>query len=150
MTANRSGALSIEPKLFTSFWTNGNESLTTSRISETHHLGGCASHVVSVIARDVANQNHFGQSTSFALGGIAHRFKVAVIEVLKPCQHCARSLLLCKHEVFNFDNARNSIFGVTKKLHAHSSRVNRHAMHDPTSTGNQAITALFLNTRQAA
>ena len=50
-----------------------------------------------------------------------------------------------KHEIFDFDNAGHSVFGVAKELHAHRACVVGHAVQYPASAGDQAVATFFLN-----
>ena len=50
-----------------------------------------------------------------------------------------------KHEVFDFDNAGHSVFGVAKELHANRARVVGHAVQYPACAGDQAVATFFLN-----
>ena len=53
-----------------------------------------------------------------------------------------------KHEIFDFDNAGHSVFGVAKELHAHCACVIGHAMQNPARAGDQAVATFFLNAWQ--
>ena len=50
-----------------------------------------------------------------------------------------------KHEVFDFDNAGHSVFGVAKELHAHRARMVGHAVQNPACAGDQAVATFFLD-----
>ena len=50
-----------------------------------------------------------------------------------------------KHEVFDFDNAGHSVFGVAKEFHANRACVVGHAVQNPARAGDQAVATFFLN-----
>jgi hypothetical protein len=58
-------------------------------VGDAHHLAGGARHGGLVVADDVAHQHHLGQAAALALGGVAHRLQVAVVQVLQAGQHGA-------------------------------------------------------------
>ena len=57
-----------------------------ARVGDAHHLAGGARHRVGVVADDVADQHHLRQPAALALGGVADRLQVAVVEVLEAGQ----------------------------------------------------------------
>ena len=70
--------------------------------------------------------------------------------MFKAGQDGTAALLLGEHEVFDLDDAGHCVLGVAKKLQAHRAHVRRHFVHDPAGAGDQAVTAFFLDTGQAA
>jgi len=124
-----------------------------------HHLGGGARHGVGIVADDVAEEHHLGQATSLGFGRVAHRFQVAVVQVLQPGQHdgggalaigsFAAAPLLGEHEVLDLHDAGHGIARVAEELQAHGAGVFGHLVHHPAGAGDQAVTAFLLDAGQA-
>ena len=146
-------ALAIQPEFFAGLGADGHKAFATAAVGNAHHLAGGTGHGIGIVAHDVPHQHHFGHAgrgDALALGGIAHRLQVAVVQMLQTRQQHAGAFGLGKHEVFDFDNAGHSIAGIAKKLQTHRAGVCRHAVDHPAGAGNQAIAAFFLDARQAA
>ena len=148
--ADGRGALAVEPELLARLGADGDEAFAAARVGNAHHLAGGARHGVGVVAGDVAEQHHLGQAAALALGGVAHRLQVAVVQVLQAGQQRAGALLLGKHEVLDLDDAGHRVLGVAEELQAHGARVRRHAVHHPARAGDQAVAAFLLDAGQAA
>ena len=88
--ADRRGALAVEPELLARLGADGDEALAAARVGDAHHLAGGARHGVGVVAGDVAEQHHLRQAAALALGGVAHRLQVAVVQVLQAGQRRRR------------------------------------------------------------
>ena len=144
-------ALAIQPELLARLGADGDEAFAAARVGNAHHFAGHARHVVGVIARDVTKQHHLRQTTTvlFALGGVTDGLEIAVIQMFQTGQQNAAALLLGEHEVLDFHDGRHRILGIAKELQAHGARVLGHAVHHPARAGDEAIAALFLDTRQA-
>ena len=149
MLANRRRLLAVQPEFLACLRADGNKAFTAARIGNTHHLASGTGHSIGIVTGNIAHQHHLGQAATFALGSVAHGFQVAVIQMLQPRQEHTCALGFSKHEVFDFNNAGHCIARVAKKLQAHRARVLGHLVHHPARAGNQAVSALFLNTRQA-
>ena len=150
VAADGGGALAVQPEFLARLGADGNKAFAAARVGNTHHFAGHARHFIGVVANDVAKQHHLGQAAMlFALGGIAHRLQVAVIQVLQPGQQHAAALLLGKHVVLDLDDRGHGILGIAKKLQADGTHMRGHAVHHPAGAGNEAIAALFLDARQA-
>ena len=101
-------------------------------VGEAHDLAGGARDRVGVVAGDVAEQHHLRQAAALALGGVADRLQVAVVEVLEAGQDRAgRAFAVGEHEVLDVDDRRHRVLGVAEELEAHRARVRRHLVHDP-------------------
>ncbi len=152
--ADRGGALAVEPEFLARFRADGHKAFAAARVGHANHFAGGAGHRVGVVAHDVADQHHLGQAVAarvaLALGGVAHRFQIAVVQVFQTGQQRARALLLGEHEVLDVDDAGHAVFRVAEKLQADGAHVLGHAVHDPAPAGDQAVAAFFLNARQAA
>ena len=149
MATDSGRAFAIKPKFLARFRADSDKTFATARVGQTHNFRCGTRHVVRVVSSDVAHQHHLGQAPALTLGGVPHGLEVTVVEMLQASQHGVGALVLCKHEVFDFNNAGHRVFGVTKKLQAHGARVLWHAVQDPTCTGDQTIAAFFLYARQA-
>ena len=101
------GALAIEPELLARVGADGDEALARARVGHAHDLAGGARDGVLVGADDVAEQRHLGQAAALALGGVAHRAQVAVVQVLQAGQdRAAGQPGLREHEVLDLDDRR--------------------------------------------
>ena len=67
-----------------------------------------------VIAHDVADEHHFWESFTLALGAVAHSPKVAFIEVLKACE--LRATRAGIEVALDLDDGRHGILGIAKEL----------------------------------
>ena len=141
-------AFAIEPEFLARFGADGDKAFATARVGQTHDLRGSTRHVVCVVASDVADQDHLGQATALAFGGVSHGLEITVVEMLQARQQGVGALLFGEHKVFDVHNARHCIFRVAKKLQADCACVLRHAVHDPACAGDQAIASFFLDARQ--
>ena len=149
VAADRGGALAVEPELLARLGANRDEALAGARIGDADHLAGGAGHGIGIVTGDVADQHHLGQAPALALGGVADRLQVAVVQMLQAGQEGAGALLLGKHEILDFHDAGHRIACIAEEFQADRSRMRRHAVNHPTRTGDQAVTTLLLHTGQA-
>ncbi len=149
---NGGGALAIQPEFFACLAADGDKAFAAARVGDAHHFAGDAGHLVGIVAHDVAHQHHLGQLAValLALGGVAHGFQVAVVQVFQARQQHAAALLLLEHVVLDLDDAGHGQLGAAEKLQAHGARMRGHAVHDPAGAGDQPVRALFLHAGQAA
>ena len=150
--ADGGGSLAVEPEFFARFRADGHKAFADATVGQTDDLAGGLGHRVFVVAHDVANEHHLGQTAIafFAFGRITHGLEVAVIQVFQAGQHDPRSGLLGEHVILDVHNGRHAVFGVAKELQTHRSHVRRHAVHHPARAGDEAITAFFLDAGQTA
>jgi hypothetical protein len=84
------GALAVEPELLARVGAHGHEAFAMAAVGDAHDLAGGTRHGVLVVTDDVAHQHHLGQAVAgqraLALGGVAHRLQVAVVQVLQAGQ----------------------------------------------------------------
>ena len=69
--------------------------------------------------------------------------------MLQACQHRASGFAQLKHIVFDVHDAGYRFTGMAKELQAHGACMRRHTVQNPAGAGDQAITSLFLDARQA-
>ena len=87
---------------------------------------------------------------TLALGGVANRFQVAVVEVLEACEHRATGFRLGEHVVLDLDDAGHRVLRVAEEFQAHGADVRRHLVDDPACAGDQAVAAFLLDARQTS
>ena len=69
--------------------------------------------------------------------------------MLQTRQYRATGFAQLEHIVFDVHDAGHRFPGMAKELQANGACMRRHAMQNPPCTGDQAITTLFLDARQA-
>ena len=116
MATDGGRAFAIKPKFLARFRADGDKTFATARVGQTHNFRCGTRHVVRVVASDIAHQHHLGQAAALTLGGVPHGLEITVVEMLQASQHGVGALVLCKHKVFDLNNAGHRVFGIPKKL----------------------------------
>src|SRR4051794_19697394 len=100
-----------------------------------------------MLAHNIGQQYHFGAAGALGLGGIADSFYITLVQMLETGQHGAArtSIQVC----LDFYNRWHGMPHLAIELQANSTGVRRHPVQDKTRRGNDAITAFFLDPRQA-
>ena len=146
--ADRRGALAVEPEFLARFGTDRNEALAGPPVGQPHDLARGLGDPVRIVSADVAEQHHLGKAAPLALGRVADRLEIAVIEVFEAGEDRAAGLGLGKHVVLDVDDRRHRILRVAEELEADGAGVLRHPVHDPARRRDQAVAALFLDAGQ--
>ena len=154
--ADRGGALAVEPELLARLGADGDEAFARARVGQAHDLAGGARHRIGVVADDVAEQHHLRQAAAFALGRVADRLEVAIVEMLEAREQHALSprrwldaARQPEHVIADLDDRRHRVFRVAEELEADRAHVLRHAVHDPARRGDEAVAAFLLDAGQA-
>ena len=151
--ADRRRALAVEPELLARLGADGDEAFARARVGDAHDLAGRARDRVGVVADDVAEQHHLRQAAALALGRVADRLQVAVVEVLEAGQQHARAGADLRGQVeqvvADLDDRRHRVLGVAEELEADRAHVRRHLVHDPARRGDQAVAAFLLDAGHA-
>ena len=116
MTTDGGCAFAIKPKFLARFRADGDKTFATARVGQTHNFRCGTRHVVRVVASDIAHQHHLGQTAALAFSSVSHGLEVTVVKMLQASQHGVGALVLCKHKVFDLNNAGHRVFGIPKKL----------------------------------
>jgi hypothetical protein len=151
--ADRRGALAVEPELLARLGADRHEAFAGARVGDADDFARRARHRVGVVADDVAEQHHLRQAAALALGRVADRLEVAVVEVLEAGEQdaLARRRLLRQIEqvVADLDDRRHRVLGVAEELEADRSHVRRHLVDDPARRRDQPVAAFLLDSRNA-
>ena len=151
--ADRRGALAVEPELLARLGADGDEAFADAGVGDAHDLARRPRHRVGVVADDVAEQRHLGQAAALALGRVADRLQVAVVEVLEAGEQDAlprrRLLREIEQVVADLDDRRHRVLGVAEELEADRPHVRRHPVDDPARRRDQAVAAFLLDAGHA-
>ena len=128
---------------------DGHEAFAVASIGQAHHFAGGRGHRVLVVADDVADQHHLGQHAALALGGVAHRAQVALVQMLQAGQDGAALAALAVQVALDLDDRRNRVARLAEELHADRAGVLGHAVQHPARRGDQAVAAFLLHAGQA-
>ncbi|CPI58865.1 Uncharacterised protein [Bordetella pertussis] len=142
-------ARTVQPEFLARLGADRHEALAVARIGQAHHFAGGGGHGILVVADDVADQHHLGQHATLALGGIAHRAQVALVQVLQAGQDGAARLALAVQVALDLDDGRDGVARLPEEFHADRAGVARHAVQHPARRRDQAVTAFLLHARQA-
>src|SRR5690606_25420445 len=94
-------------------------------------------------------QGHFGEGSPLALGGIADRAQITLVQMFQARQNGTHPLPFGIQIVLDLDNRRDGVTSLTKKLQTDRACMRGHAMQYPPRRGDQAVAPFFLNARQA-
>ena len=137
MTRDGGRAGTVEPEGLAGLGADRNKPLARAAVGETDHLTGRVRNRVTIIANDIANQNHLGQAAPLALGGITNGPQIALIEVFKPREQHSRASGRIGFGgqplkiVLDFNNGRHCVAGLSKKLETDRPHMRWHPMQDP-------------------
>ena len=147
---DRGGACAVEPELPACVGTDGDEALAAAAVGDADGLAGGARHGGVIFADDVADQHHLGQRAALALGDVADRLEVALIEVLEPRELDAVGTVRGVEATDDLDDRGDRLARFAEEFEADRTHVPRHVMHHPARCGDQAVAAFFLHAGQAA
>ena len=86
---------------------------------------------VGIVADDVAEQHHLRQRVALALGRVADRAQIALVEMLEAGENRAALLRRLEQVVLDFDDARNRVARLAEELEADGARMRGHLVQDP-------------------
>ncbi|KCB25498.1 hypothetical protein L543_4232 [Bordetella hinzii L60] len=142
-------ARAVGPEFLAGLGADGDKALAMAGIGQAHHFAGGRGHRVFIVAHDIADQHHLGQHAALALGGIADRAQIALVQVLQAGQDGAALAALAVQVALDLDDGRDRIARLAEELHTDRARMARHAVHHPARRRDQAVAAFFLHPRQA-
>ena len=146
---NRCRTRAIQPEFLARLGAHGHEAFTALAVGQADHFRGGARHGVIVIADDVTDQHHLRKRIALALGGVADRAQVALVQVLQASQDGTALLGLGVEVVLDLDDARHRVSRLAEELQAHSADRLGHAVQNPARAGDDAVAAFLLHTGQA-
>ena len=149
VAGDRGSARTVEPEFLARIGTHGDETLAMAGVRQTHDFARGGGNGGLVIADDIANQHHLGQHAPLALGRIADRAQVALVQMFEPGEQRATRPPGTFQVVLDLDDRRDRVARLTKKLQADRAGMARHTMKHPARGGDQAITPFFLDAGQA-
>ena len=147
---DRGGACAVEPELPACVGTDGDEALAAAAVGDADGLAGGARHGGVIFADDVADQHHLGQRAALALGDVADRLEVALIEVLEPRELDAVGTVRGVETSDDLDDRGDRLARFAEEFETYRAHVPRHVMHHPARCGDEAIAAFFLHAGQSA
>ncbi len=89
---NRGGTRTVQPEFLARLRADGDKAFAALAVGHADHFRGGARHGVFIVADDIADQHHLREGVALALGGVADRAQVALIQVLQACQDGAARL----------------------------------------------------------
>lgn len=144
------GARAVQPELLARLGAHGDEAFAALAVGQADDFRGGARHGIVVVADDVADQHHLREGVALALGGIADRAQVALVQVLQAGQDSAAGFLgLGVEVVLDLDDARDRVTRLAEELQAHGADRLGHAVQDPARAGDDAVAAFLLHAGQA-
>ncbi len=150
MLGDGGGARAVQPELLARLGAHGDEAFAALAVGQADDFRGGARHGIVVVADDVADQHHLREGVALALGGIADRAQVALIQVLQAGQDSAAGFLgLGVEVVLDLDDARDRVARLAEELQAHGADRLGHAVQDPARAGDDAVAAFLLHAGQA-
>ena len=150
MLGNRCRARAVEPELLACLGAYGHETFAALAVGQANHLRRGARHGVIVIPDDVADQHHLRERVALALGGVADRAQVALVQVFQAREDRAAGFLgLGVEVILDLDDAGDRVACLAEELQAHGADRLGHAVQDPARAGDDAVAAFLLHAGQA-
>ncbi len=149
MASDGGGARTVQPEFLARLRAHGDEAFAALAVGQADHLRGGARHGIVVVTDDVADQHHLREGVALALGSVADRAQVALVQVLQASQDGAAGLLgLGVEVVLDLDDARDRVARLAEELQAHGAGRLGHAVQDPARAGDDAVAAFLLHAGQ--
>ena len=143
---DRRGPGAVEPEFLPGVRGGGDEAFGPARVGDPDHLRGRLRDRVVRLADDVADQHHLRPAVPLRLRRVAHRFHVALVEVLEARQHGA-----CRPGVevaLDLDDRRRRIAHLPEEFEAERADPRRHPVQDEPRGRDEPVAALLLHAGQ--
>ena len=144
MTRDRRRTGAVQPEAFAGLGAHGDEALAIARLCQLHHPPRGRIDRGLVVAHQIGEEHHLGQLPAIGLGGVIDGAHVTLVEVLEARDLDTRGRV---HEVLDLDDRGHGQIQIgPEELETQGADVLRHPMQHEARRGDDAVTALLLDT----